>query len=75
MENSINKTINFISSNDIDEKHVMHSNSDNIEIIIHDKVDEVIEEPFESLHSRYQIELETSIKRSDFIFDCVNLLY
>ena len=35
--------INFISSNDTDEECVMHSKSDNIEIMIDDKVDEVIE--------------------------------
>ena len=38
----------------------MHSKSDNIEIMINDKADEVIEELFQSLLSRYQIELETS---------------
>ena len=36
----------------------------------YDKADEVIEELFESFLSRYQIALETSIKVSDFIFDC-----
>ena len=30
---------------------------------------------FQSLLSRYQIGLETSTKRSDFIFDCVHSLY
>ena len=34
--------INFISSKDTDEERVMHSKSDNIEIIIHDKADEVM---------------------------------
>ena len=37
----------------------MDSKSDNIEIISHDKTDEVIEENFTSLISRHQIELET----------------
>ena len=32
---------NFISSIDKDEEHVMHSKSNNIEIIISDKADEV----------------------------------
>ena len=36
---------------------------------------EVIEELFQSLVSRYQIGLETSMKGSDFVFDCVHLLY
>ena len=34
--------INFISSKDIGKEHVMHSKSDNIEIMINEKVDEVI---------------------------------
>ena len=33
----------------------MHSNSDNIEMIISDKEDEVVEEHFQSLLCRYQI--------------------
>ena len=53
----------------------MHSKSDNMEIMSNDKVDEVIEELFESLLPRYQIGLETLIKCSEFIFDCVSLLY
>ena len=52
----------------------MHSKGDNIEIMINDKADEVIEVLFESLFNRYQIGLETSIRGSDFIFDCVYLL-
>ena len=34
----------------------------------------LIEELFESLRYRYQIGLETSVKVSDFNFDCVNLI-
>ena len=67
--------INFISSKDNDDEHVLHSKSDNTPIMINDKVDEVIEELFQSLLPRYQIGLETSMKDSDFIFDCVHLLY
>ena len=52
--------INFISPKDIDEQLVMHSKSGNIEIMIDDKANQVIEELFQSLHSRYQIGLETS---------------
>ena len=48
-------TINFISSkDDNDEEHVMHSKSDNIEIMISDEADGVIEELFDSLKNRYQ---------------------
>ena len=43
--------------------------------MISDKADEVIEELFQSLLSRYQIGLETSRKGSQFVFDCVHLLY
>ena len=53
----------------------MHSKSDKIERMISNKGDEVIEELFESFLNRYQIGLETSVRGSDFIFDCVHLLY
>ena len=36
--------INFMSSKDNDEEHVMHSKSDSIEIMISDKAGEVIEQ-------------------------------
>ena len=52
-------SINFIFSKDNDEERVMHSKSDNKEMMINDKKDEVIEEIFQSLLSRYQIGLET----------------
>ena len=52
----------------------MHSKSDNIDIMINDNTDVFIEELFQSDFSRYQITLETSIKRSDFTFDHVHLL-
>ena len=57
------------------ENRVMYSKSDNIEIIINHKADEVIAELFQSLLSRYQIVLETSMRGNDFIFDCVHLIY
>ena len=37
----------------------MHSESDNIELMMNDKADKIIEELFQSLLSRYQIGLET----------------
>ena len=42
----LTKTINFISSKDNDEEGVMNSKSDNIEIMINDKANEVIEKIF-----------------------------
>ena len=54
---------------------MMHVKCDNIKIMINDKIVEVIEERLKSLFSRYQILLETSIKVSVFVIDCVHLLY
>ena len=51
----------------------MHSKNDNIEIMINDKPEKVIEELFQSFISSYQIGLETSMKSSHVIFDCVYL--
>ena len=39
--------INFMSSKDNDEEHVIHSRSDNIEFMIYDNANEVIKELFE----------------------------
>ena len=47
----------------------------NIEYLPCDNVNEVVNELFESLLSRYQIGLKTSMKESDFIFDSFQLLY
>ena len=63
-----------MSSKYTDQELVMHSKSDNIEIMIYDKAGEIIQEPYESLLSRYQIGLETTMKISNFVFYCVNLL-
>ena len=43
--------------------------------MINDKADEVIKEFFQSLLSRYQIGLETSVIGSAFVLHCVHLLY
>ena len=45
--------------------------------MIKDKADEITTEPLQSLlfGYRYQIEMKTSMGSSDFIFDCVHLLY
>ena len=64
-----------MSSQDNEEECAMHAKSDNIEIMINVKTDEVIEETFQSLLSKYQIDLETSIRVSDYILDYVHLLY
>ena len=43
--------------------------------MINDKSNKVIEELFQLLLSSCQIQLETSMKGSDFVFDYVHLLY
>ena len=49
--------------------------SDNIEIMIKSKVDEVIEEPFKLLLNRYQNNLEKLMKGSEIALEYVYLLY
>ena len=53
----------------------MHSQSDNIEIMVYNESDKVIQEHFESLLTRYPTRLDKCIKGSEFIIDCVNLLH
>ena len=65
---------NFISSIDNNEECVMHSKSDNIEIMINDKVDEVIKELFGLLKNRFPNKLEL-MKSSKFVFDYIHLVY
>ena len=52
----------------------MHSESDNIEIMINDGADEVIKKLFDTLKNRHQKNLE-SMKGSAFVFVCVDLSY
>ena len=53
--------IDSVSSKDVEEERVMHSTSDNKNLTPYKDVNEVINELFESLHSRYQGNLETSM--------------
>ena len=66
--------INFISSKDSEEECVMHSNNGNIKFTPYGDAN-VTDKLFKSLRSRYQENLETSMKGSDFIFDSVQLIY
>ena len=63
--------INFLSSIDNYEERVMHSKSDNTEIMINDDANKVIKELFGLLKNRYQNNLE-STKCSYFAFDYVH---
>ena len=67
--------INFVSSKDSEETHSMSTKSDNIEIMMGNKTDDIIEELCESLLQICQNELEESVKGSDFVRDSVDLLY
>ena len=67
--------LNFISSKDCEEECAMHSNSGNIKISPYSDANDVIEKLFKSLLSKYQDNLETSMKGSYFIFDSVQLMY
>ena len=67
--------IEFICSKCSDEKCVMYSKIDNVEIVIDDDRYEVVEEFFQSPLSRNQIGLETSMKGSDFVLDWAHLFY
>ena len=53
----------------------MYSKSDNVEIMMGNEADDIIKELFESFKKRYQEELETKMKGSQFAFESVDLLY
>ena len=67
--------INFISSLDIREFCIMHTKSDNMEIMSDPETDDIINKLFKSFFSRYPEGLETKMKGSSFVFDNVDLLY
>lgn len=50
-----------------DEECLMHSKSDDIEIMIKDKADKLMQEHFKSLLSRYKTDLEELMQGSNFI--------
>ena len=55
-------SINFISSKDSNETHNMHTKSDNIEIMMGCKTNNIIKKLCKSLLQRYQERLEESQK-------------
>ena len=67
--------INFVSSKDSEKDCIMHPKCDNIKITSYNDVNEVVDELFNSLRSRYQGNLDKSMRGSDFIFDAVQLMY
>ena len=67
--------INFISSKVAEEDRIMHSRSNNIKFTSYNDGSKVAHQLFESLRSRYQGNLETSIRESDFNFYLIQLMY
>ena len=53
----------------------MHSKSNNVEIMMGSKTDEVIEELFKSFLQKYREGLQESMRGSEFIFVSVDSLY
>ena len=64
--------ISFFSFIDSKETRIMHSESENIEILIDNETDEIIEELFDSLSQKFQKGLEESMEVSEFVFDSVD---
>ena len=71
----LSKEINFVSSKDADEIRIMHTKSDNRDILMGSKTTDIIKELFKSLLQKYQEGIEESMRGSGFIFDSVYLLY
>ena len=68
--------INFICLKpDSDETRIIHTKSDNTEIMIGIDTNEVIKELFKSFLQRYQPGLQEKTRRSEFGFDGIHLLY
>ena len=64
----------FVSFIDKNETEVMHTNSDNIEIMIGTDTSDTINELIDSFMKRYQEGLKTKMKGSSYIFKRIDLL-
>ena len=68
--------INFTSlKQDSDETRIMHTKSDNTEIMTGSDTNDVIIELFKSFLQRYQEDLQEKMRGSDFAFEGVNLMH
>ena len=65
--------VNFISSKDTGETHIYYVRSDNVSIVQGKDTNVIIREVFRSFLHNYHQELKM-IKRSDFVFESVDLL-
>ena len=64
----------FVSFIDANETRVMHTKSDNIEIMSGIETSDAVNKLFNSFFKRYQEGLETKMKGSSFIFERIDLL-
>ena len=64
----------FVSFIDKNETQVMHTKSDNVEIMNGTDTSDAINELINSFTKRYQKGLETKMKGSSYIFELVDLL-
>ena len=53
----------------------MQSKSNNIEMVLYDNANEVVNELFELILSKYQSGLEISMRGINFIFNSAQLMY
>ena len=67
--------INFVSFIDNNDHCIIHTKSDNIEIMSGIETNDIINDLFKSFLKRYQENLETKMKGSSIIFESVDLLY
>ena len=74
MENQLTIANKFISSTDNDKERLMHSKSDNKEIMTIDEVNKVIKELFDALKKKKNNNNLESIKHNEFFY-YVQLLY
>ena len=66
--------INFISSEDTRETRIIYAWSDNAEVMMGNKTNDIINELFKSFLDNYQKEEQIMRGGSDFIFESVELL-
>ena len=67
--------ITFISSKGSDETRTMHTRSNNVEIMVGSKTDEIIKDLFESFFAKISRRVRESMRGSEFVYDSVDVLY
>ena len=63
--------INFIFSKDAEEERVIHSKGENIKFTSYNDANKFVEELFDLLRLRYQVDLEISMRESDRFNLCI----